>query len=392
MIVTDKLADLADLAPLVSLPGQDSARNIVNYAEENLSTFDVEPFNPVDSLILSWLSYYHFPAEMSGVHGWRGMPLSDVLKAEFFEFMLDNVYDHDSSKALLIAVATSPRFRDARVMGFTEQLDPKAEKQFAAVTFRLNRNLSYVSFRGTDASLVGWKEDFNLAFQCPVPSQESALQYLAEAARHTRGQLIVGGHSKGGNLAVYAAAFGSSRLKSRIRNVYSHDGPGFLETTLKSKEFLSISSRLRKTVPQSSLVGMLLEHQEDFRIVRSNRFSVWQHDPFSWELEGNDFRHLDDLTAGARYVNQTLNDWVRSQTPEEREVFVDALYGLIDTDNVKTFAQLSSEWKTNLPVMAQAARELDPATKLSILQTIQELARMAVKNFPDVMLGDNNKE
>lgn len=127
----------------------------------------------------------------------------------------------------MTALAASPRFRNIQMLGYTEQFDAAEEKQFAAVCFQITPDLCYIAFRGTDSTLVGWKEDFNMAFKCPVPSQKTAVRYLTDAARHCRGKILVGGHSKGGNLAVYAAVKCSEDIQKRIERVYSHDGPGF---------------------------------------------------------------------------------------------------------------------------------------------------------------------
>ena len=162
------------------------------------------------------------------------------------------MWDMEQSRRLFAALAASPRFRDVRVCGYIQKTDLEKEQQFAAVLFRLNRNLSYVAFRGTDLSLVGWKENFNMAFQCPVPSQEEARRYVAEAARYCEGGLLLGGHSKGGNLAVYAAAKSEAPVWERIVRVYSHDGPGFLEEVVRTEGLVRAAAKVDKTLPQAS--------------------------------------------------------------------------------------------------------------------------------------------
>lgn len=171
-------------------------RNIVNYAEEAMDTFAQREFCPVDSLILSWLSYLRIPGETGEFRDWEGLPLSALYRAEWFDKLFLGVWDPQSSRRLLTALAASPRFRDIRVMGYTEQMDQQAEKQFAAVTFQLPAGGGYVAFRGTDASFVGWKEDFNMAFQT-VPSQETAVAYLARAALYCPGPLMTGDTPRG---------------------------------------------------------------------------------------------------------------------------------------------------------------------------------------------------
>ena len=362
-------------------------RNIITYAEETLATFDRQPFNRVDSLILSWAAYLRLPEERLEAHDWRGVRLGDLFRAEDFGCLFQRHWDIPSSRKLLTALAASPRFRDIRAMDYTQQMDAGLEKQFAAVTFQWEDRWGYIAFRGTDSTLVGWKEDFNMAFQYPVPSQEAAQRYLAQAAKHCKGELRVGGHSKGGNLAVYAAAHSAQEVQERLVRVYSHDGPGFLAAVLQSGEFQAIASRLDKTLPQSSLVGMLLEQQENFRIVKSDRVGLWQHDPFSWQVEGNDFCLQEELTPDAQYLDKTLNRWISSLTTAERERFVDSLYALVDAAHIETLAQLRAQWQESVPAILKAASQLDPDTKEFLFQTGMALVALGVKNFPELLEG-----
>ena len=360
-------------------------KNIVDYAQEELRTFDEMPFNDVDSLILSWLSYFRFPSCVPEVRSWSGVGLSSLFRAELFEGMFGHTYDPQGSRRLFTAVVASPRFRDVVARGYVEEMDRGEQKQFSAVTFSFGDDFSYVAFRGTDGTLVGWKEDFNMAFQCPVPSQRSALDYLAKASSHTNGRLFVGGHSKGGNLAVYASAMSPCAVKDRIVRIYSHDGPGFLGTVLESGEFASVSGLVRKTVPQSSMIGMLLEQQEEYSIVESSRFSFWQHDPFSWVVDGDGFHPYTTITPDARFFNRTLNEWVKSLSREQREMVVDTLYGLVDTDNANTFADV----KANIPTILQAASKLDDSTKQFLFEMLKELGRLSFKNVPELFRQGN---
>ena len=357
--------------------------NFVTYAEQTLETFDERAFSSVDSLILSWLSYFHYPDE-TGVRSWDGVPLTELFRAEYFEQLFHGNWDPSGSRQLLSAMAASPRFRDLRLMGYTERRDDEAEKQFAALSFGLPDGSLYVAYRGTDSSFTGWKEDFNMAFQYPVPAQEEAALYLAEAAKHSSGTVRVGGHSKGGNLAVYAAANSEDSVRDRIAAVYSHDGPGFLAEVLKSPRFAEISSHIDKTVPQSSIVGMLLEQQESYRIVRSTRFSVLQHDPFSWVVEEGDFSSVDSLTSDAKYVDGVVNSWLGKLSPEERERFVDLLFGLIDTENNENTDQLFEQWQKNLPLALHAAQGLDPETKEFAVRTVRALLSLGIRSFPEL--------
>jgi len=356
--------------------------NIITYTQENFDTFDVRSFNSVDSLILSTVAYIHFPDVISGLEDWKGIRLQEVYCAEHFEEMFHGFSMAADTQKLFTALAASPRFRDIRVMGYTEQFDLVTEKQFSAVTFQIKPDLCYISFRGTDSTFVGWKEDFNMAFKVPIPSQEEAVRYIEKAAFYCPGKLYVGGHSKGGNLAVYAAAMCHENVQSRIERVFSHDGPGFLAETLASREFQQISSRIEKTIPQSSIVGILFEDQEDYRIVKSNQVGgILQHDQFTWLLEDNDFIYLEELTRDAKYTDRTLKDWLNRISEEDRERFVDSLYSVLNTNELATLDDFRTDWQKSIPAAFHAASQLDNDTKKFLLHTLKELAAHGIKNF-----------
>ena len=377
----------------VAEPGRPAPRagNMLDYTRRELQTFSRRGLCAVDSLILSWMAYLRIPADadevVAGIRGWDGVRLADLHRAEYFGDYFAGMWSEEDGLRLLAAAAASPRLRDVRVVGHVESTDVRAEKQFAAVTFRLTDDLSYVAFRGTDSTLVGWKEDFNLSFRCPVPSQVAAARYLADVAGRLDGELVVGGHSKGGNLAVYAAASVPADVGERITRVFSHDGPGFLPEFLATGEFANVAPRIDKTLPQSSLVGMLLEQQEGFRVVKSNRLLIWQHDPFSWRVDGRDFVYLDDLAPDARYLDAAISAWLSSRTNEERERFIDTLYSVVEASRVRTTRELRADWRRNIPTAARAFADLDPETKDFMVDTATALLRLGVRSVPELLPG-----
>ena len=263
--------------------------NFLTYAQTAFDPFEERSFCAVDSLVFAWLSYLRLPGDMAELTNWQGLDVRELLRAECYQDMIGDLWDPEGSRSLLEAVAASPRYRGVRVCGYRTVSDAETTEQFAAMTFRFPAGFSYLSFRGTDSTIVGWKEDFNMAFRCPVPAQESAARYVDEAADTIDGPLLCGGHSKGGNLAVYGAAMCSDVARERIERAYSHDGPGFVEEFLNGNAFADLSSRIDKTLPQSSIFGMMFETQEDYAIVESTEFSLLQHNPFSWVVDGCDF-------------------------------------------------------------------------------------------------------
>lgn len=351
--------------------------NFLTYAQTQFETFEERPFCEVDSLIFSWLVYYRLQSGLDKARTQEGIQLYEWLRAEDFDAMMGSLWDTPHSHDLLFAVCSSPRFRATRVCNYQTKFDKENEEQFAAMTFLLPNGQIFVAYRGTDATLVGWKEDFNLAFQCPVPAQESAREYLEEVAATFEGDMFVGGHSKGGNLAVYAGITCDPQYQGRIKQIYSHDGPGFNEQFLADPRFKNFHERVAKTVPQSSIIGMVFENQEEYSIVESTAFSITQHDPFSWVVDGCSFRLADNITAGASYFDATLAAWMSGLTVEERGTFIDSIASIIDVTGANTFAEIRDNWATNLPKMMQAASEIDPDTRQKLIDTLGAFAKAA---------------
>ena len=352
--------------------------NFVTYAEQTLETFDERAFSSVDSLILSWLSYFHYPDE-TGVRSWDGVPLTELFRAEYFEQLFHGNWDPSGSRQLLSAMAASPRFRDLRLMGYTERRDDEAEKQFAALSFGLPDGSLYVAYRGTDSSFTGWKEDFNMAFQYPVPAQEEAALYLAEAAKHSSGTVRVGGHSKGGNLAVYAAAFSGKRLKNRIDSVYDFDGPGFIKEITADAQYLEIAPRIHKFVPQSSVIGRLLAAGEKSVAVMSDERGLRQHDLYSWRVvPPGEMERAESLNL--EFVGNMLNDWISGMDIEERKSFFDTCYMVLSSSDAVTLSELSG--RKSVMKILRTLKQTDPETRRLILRGFALLTRSVREHLP----------
>lgn len=352
--------------------------NFLTYAQTAFDSFDERAFCSVDSLVFAWLSYLRLPGDMPELAGWQGLDVRELLRAECYRDMIGDLWDPEGSRALLEAVTASPRYRGVRVCGYRAVNDVETTEQFAAITFRFPAGFSYLSFRGTDSTIVGWKEDFNMAFRCPVPSQESAARYVDEVAAAIDGPLLCGGHSKGGNLAVYGAAMCSDAARDRIERTFSHDGPGFVEEFLSGDAFEGLASRIDKTLPQSSIFGMMFETQEDYAIVESTEFSLLQHNPFSWVVDGYDFVYCEHLSAGARYVDSSIREMLLAVEPAERERFVDALFSVFEATGAERFADIAGNLRESLPVMLQAAQGFDKETRRFISQTIVAILKCAL--------------
>lgn len=362
------------------------AENIVDYVERMLAPLDASSFTPVDSLVLSWASYFRVLPDVPEAGRESGVRIGRLLRAECFETFFSTIWEPAQSRRLLLAMGASPRFRRIVESFAVDDTDEDAQKQFAACCFVLASDLVYIAFRGTDRTLVGWKEDFNMTFCSPVPAQEAAADYLAAVAQRTDAKLLVGGHSKGGNLAVYAAARNADFLGDRLVRVYSHDGPGFLPEILDSPGFRRIADRVSRTVPQSSVVGMFLEHSGGYEVVKSTRLGLSQHDPFTWVVEGSGFVTLEDVDFQARRIDAVLKRWLSEHDASRREILVDAIYSLVTVPGAETVTDLVASWQTNLPEVRDRIAALDPEVRSLIIDMLKSLAAESVRRAPRALV------
>lgn len=299
-------------------------------------TFSQAPVNSVDTLIFSALSYISFGGSVEAM---PEVPISLKEAADEF-FRLPEQQDRCRVKndlKLLESAAKTKRFQNVMLLQYRSILIPEEETQFAAITYLLDDNTGVITFRGTDYSLVGWKEDFNMTFRETIPAQLLAQEYTAEIGSKYIMPLRVCGHSKGGNLAVFSAVKAEESIRNRIREVYNHDGPGFTEFVMSDPAYKDLAPRIRTIVPQSSVIGMLLEHEEPYTIIRSKQVGLLQHDPYSWDLLGPEFVPMEEITANSRFLDQTIKTWLAGMTMEERNEIVDTVYDLLTiggADNV----------------------------------------------------------
>ena len=346
-------------------------------------TFAERPFNEVDNLLLAELSYLDFdgivPADFAAA-----VPLPDAVAAftKRTPHAEMGVLVPDKIPGLGQKMAASARFHEVMLSGCACKLDEATETQFAALCAALPDGTVYAAFRGTDDTIVGWKEDFNMGFLPIVPSQREAADYLrAAAAAFPAQQLRVGGHSKGGNLAVYSAVWCGEAVQDQILAVYNNDGPGFRTSLLGRPEHQRIANRIQTILPESSVVGMLLEHEESYQVVRSSQVGLMQHDGFSWQVQGTQFVHLSGLTEGGKIVDGALREFVRGLDQEQRIRFVDALFEVLTCTNAATLTDLKEGGFRTAYSMLKTVRDLDPDTRHALSGTLGLLVRSGVKSI-----------
>lgn len=299
-------------------------------------SFYAAPLCPVDALIFSQL--VHAPFEKAKDAAGSLKYLRSLI------FPVTNTEEKGTMRAyrrdLWDAMDRYPRFAHAGMLLFSDSFNEADEVQFAAALFKAG-NTGVVTFRGTDGTLVGWKEDLNMSYRV-VPSQIEAKYFLEAAAKTALEQgldkLILCGHSKGGNLAMFSAASVAPEIQERIEKIYSFDAPGLSDEMLASESWDRVKDKVASYVPESSIIGLLLGSCASSRIVDSDSVSIWQHNPFNWHVLGTDLVETEKMTRSSRVIDRTIDDFLRQYPPEKRRVLVNALYDAIratGADSVK---------------------------------------------------------
>ena len=337
---------------------------------------DYSPFNDVDSLIVASLSYLTYPEE-EGLIRDLALTVPPVDQKQF-------AFVHEI-RAMLSAAAMTERFAGIRMHHPIAVTDQDRDMQFAAATFDLPDGTSYVAFRGTDSTIVGWREDFNMAFESPIPAQSAAVKYLNEAAAATTGPLIIGGHSKGGNLAVYAAAHAGAEIQSRIRLIYSFDGPGLDDATMASDGYARIARRIRSFVPQHSVVGLLMTYHPEYTVIKSDGVGLLQHDSFTWQVLGTGFIAVTELDVSAQLVDQTVHAWLSQVSPEQRRVFVNTIFDILEATGASTVKDLIRNIPARLPAVIKALQQVDADTTRMVLTLIGQFVSIGASNIVELI-------
>lgn len=403
--------------------------NILDLVNNDFTNFKDRKFNAVDSLILCELAYVCMPESIpkynDDSNALATVPLSELLRGEDFSSMFSSgsAKVDDFRKSLLLAVAASPRYRGMRVGEVLERfdeskVDDSCEQQFAAVTFDLTDCVGYrcfvVAFRGTDNTLVGWKEDFNMAFRCPVPAQESAAEYLLSIARRVHknycnssvknnifhrifgyfanlfgkkpeqadmsqadtlqndivnqnndSNIFVVGHSKGGNMAAYAAMrldAENQQLGDLVSKIYSMDGPSFGSDVVDPKVFSRVVSRIEKVVPQSAFIGLIMDTGVPYKVTLADSIGLMQHFGMYWQVKDGDFDYCDHVTPRALAVSKAANDWMLNLPFEERKRRIDSVYSVFSSLGYSTFDEMSAHWSEVVPKLLKIAMHMDSKT------------------------------
>lgn len=328
--------------------------------------------NEIDALILSRLSY--FPLDNLNLEN-ETITLKEAYNRYCNTENKGRILQKEDTE-LFPVLANSIRFGNILLSNYVNKIDNILEKQFSAITIELPDNTIFVSYRGTDNTIVGWKEDFNMSFKDLVPSQVDAVNYLNNIATKYKQNIRVAGHSKGGNLAVYASAFCNKEVNDRIIAIYNNDGPGFQKTVIDTNTI----GRLHTYIPQTSIIGRLLNHKEATTIIKSTQTGIMQHDLYSWQLLGAHFIE-DTLTNSSEFIDQTITNWLNEVSPEQREKFIDTLFEILNATEAKTLAQLSSKKFETAKIILSTYKNIDEESKEIISKTLSVFFHIAKNNI-----------
>lgn len=369
--------------------------------------FSIDPFNDVDNLILSELAYTDFEGIVPPPGSGESIALREAYEAFFqrhtrAEVEAETTFYHMAPFVMDHLVA-SRRFQNLRLANYVNLIDEAKDAQFSAITFLLGREVpialdcagdathariqlpaderetAYVAYRGTDDSIVGWKEDLNLSYQLRTSGQQSAVHYLDELFRGSCLRLLVGGHSKGGNFAVYASAFCDPAVRRQICRIYTNDGPGFLPEITESAAYQRIQPMIVSTIPENSLIGILLTSDIDHHVVQATGMGIMQHDPLSWQVYGNHFVEAESRTAASLAAERGMRTWLEELSIDQRILFIETLFDAFQSGGAHTFTELFEDKARLIADMLRVAASLPKEKQQELRSILGEFARIGAR-------------
>ena len=340
--------------------------NLVSYVKEfGEKTFSVEPFNDIDALILSQMSYINYNLLIPDM---GFVKFKDILLFDSRDIYIDSA-DYFNNRTMLKLMMKCARYKNVKVGYFRQSFSKKTNKQFVAVTYILPNHTGFIAYRGTDMSLVGWKEDLYIAYRDHVPAAKDALNYLNDAVTLFKGDFYVGGHSKGGNLSVYATLHMPKKLNDRLVKVYSFDGPGFRTKIQECKNYPFIKDKIQKYLTSNDMIGVIYNNNENAKIVFSSGVLLGGHDPYRWQIDKNkvDFVYTKDRSYASKQYEEALMGWLTSMSDEDKELAVHIIFEMMGESKTVYDLLLNAgrlvisgrrRWENYTPQQRTQAREI----------------------------------
>ena len=359
-------------------------------------SFNTVPFNKIDALLLAQISYTLLDGVVSQSF-YEKKPLAQVAKdfsdlPDCEERINIGFLINDRTTELMFKAAESDRFRNVEVCGFRSIYNEENVEQFAALTFLIDGK-PVIALRGTDDTIVGWKEDFNIAWLEQIPAQKDALDYFKDAASALEGDFILAGHSKGGNLVINTAVKCGAELQKRVKEVYNFDGPGFNPEFFKLKEYKAVEDRIHSFYPSFCVVGMIFHHPKKFEIVQSDGFAFWQHDAMNWQIMGAEFINEGKFADESRLFNIAFNKWIDKLNLNQRKDFVETMFCILEASGAKTNNEIEKEALKSTARMVAAYAEMDKTKRKElkkILSMFKDVIADDIPIFKPLVLLKNN--
>ncbi len=350
--------------------------NITNYVRKENSKLNLGNFRDTDALVFAQLSYLDYAPFKNGTR---------------FEFMSNKAkeaaaksHSKDRNEELLLCVSKSLRYQHIKAAKYVDETNLLFEMQFSATTFIVNSHLIVVAFRGTDDTINGWKEDFNMVFLDEIPAQNKAVTYLKKiASKYRYAKIIVLGHSKGGNLAFYSTMKQTAKVRKRIVSIYNLDGPDFRENVTSSEEYSYLLSKSIKIVPEESIIGMILQTNSYFYIVKAEGTLFAQHNLFNWNIdsETSDLVHSNSLSKSSRQIKNSIYTWINSFSVDDRRIIVDSFFDMLLVSNCTTLSEFTENFKENIKLIYGEYRDSDSEKKKILRKTLLDLAKYLMANY-----------
>lgn len=348
--------------------------NLITYVQQyGAQTFEDKSLTDIDVLVLTEIAYLPFDEIVP-----KSFDVTEAISLNQLgkEFEKIKEKEHENNPfmitseriELLEVVSKSQRYKDIKVFGFMNDIDDELTKQFAAVCYQWEEESRWIIFRGTDESLTGWKEDFMMTYSDLIPAQTDAIEYLRKQAELFSGSLNISGHSKGGNLSLYASAMQEETVQDRIKQIYCWDAPGVHRSILGTEGYQRVVSKAKRYIPQDSIVGLMLESQVPYHIIESQGSGISQHSALMWNIEEDHFVELTELTKNSQLTDQTFKQWTEVVSDEDLKLFFDTFFELIFEMGVETVNDVYYNFRMYMQKFFEKAYQMNPEKREVLLR------------------------
>ena len=348
--------------------------NLITYVQQyGAQTFEDKSLTDIDVLVLTEIAYLPFDEIVP-----KSFDITEAISLEQLgkEFETIKEKEHENNPfmitseriELLEVVSKSQRYKEIKVFGFMNDIDDERTKQFAAVCYQWEEENRWIIFRGTDETLIGWKEDFMMTYSDLIPAQTDAIEYLKKQAETFSGTLNVSGHSKGGNLSLYASAMQEEAIQNRIEQIYCWESPGVHRSILGTEGDQRVVSKAKRYIPQDSIVGLMLESQVPYHIIESQGSGISQHSALMWNIEEDHFVELTELTKNSQLTDQTFKQWTEVVSDEDLKLFFDTFFDLIFEMGVETVNDVYYNFRMYMQKFFEKAYRMNPEKREVLLR------------------------